>query len=596
MRHSSTPRPRARRSRALLSSVTLAAGLLAVAGCSSSAPSGAATAPQLDLSVTPPSPDPRVGLSAGRTDAGQASWNMSLVTNLPTPPGAAGAWNSDLAFLGDYVLQGNYNGFVVWDASNPARPSLVKAYICPASQSDVSVFGNLLFVSSESTSGRIDCGTEAPPEPVSPVRLRGIRIFDITDIRNPEYIHNVQTCRGSHTHSLVTDPDDPANVYIYVSGSSGVRPEAELPGCLDLGPEDPNSARFRVEVIRVPLAAPQTASIVTAARVFDGLTGAPRRGGGDAEPRPGPNQCHDITTYPAVGLAGGACQGYGILVDIRNPADPRRLSAVADTNFATWHSVTFNNDGTKVLWTDEWGGGTGPRCRADDNPVWGGNAIFDIVGGQRAEFRSYYKMMAPQTDTENCVAHNGSLIPVPGRDIKVQAWYQGGVSIFDWTDSRNPLEIAYFDRGPLVADTLRTAGSWSAYWYNGYIYSSEIERGLDVFELEASGHITQNEIDAAKTVRLDYFNAQEQQRFVWPPSFPLARAYLDQLQRSRGLPMERLTAVRTELARVERLSGQARRDALMTLAGQLDADAGRSTDAAKARMLAGAVRELANSQ
>jgi len=579
--------------------------LLGLAACSSSAPSpGATPAPAVSTSTRPPSPDPRVGLRAGRTNAGEASWNMRLVANRPSPPGAAGAWNSDLGFLRNYVLQGNYNGFVVWDASNPSNPTLVKPYLCPASQSDVSVYRNLLFVSSESTSGRIDCGTEAPPEPVSAVRMRGIRIFDITDIRNPRYIHNVQTCRGSHTHTLVTDPNDPANVYIYVSGSAGVRPAEELPGCSSLSPdEDPNSSLFRIEVIQIPLAAPQTAKIVTAARVFAGMDPAPRRtdaGGGrggrggaaQTGPRAGPNQCHDITAYPAAGLAGGACQGYGILIDIKNPAQPRRLSAVADTNFATWHSVTFSNDGSKVLWTDEWGGGTAPRCRATDNRIWGGNAIFRITG-DRAEFQSYYKLPAAQTDSENCVAHNGSLIPVPGRDVKVQGWYQGGVSIFDWTDARNPVEIAFFDRGPLVADTLRTAGSWSAYWYNGYIYSSEIERGLDVFELQPSGFLTQNELDAAKSVRLEYFNAQEQQRFVWPASFALARAYLDQLQRSNGLAADRITAVRAELTRVERLSGAARREALQTVAGQLDTDAQRAPDAAKARLLAAAVRDLA---
>jgi hypothetical protein len=532
---------------------------------------------------------------------------MRLVANRPTPPGAAGAWNSDLAFHRNDVIQGNYNGYVVWDISKPASPSLVKAYLCPASQSDVSVFKDLLFVSSESRSGRLDCGADAPQEPVSNARLRGIRIFDITDIRNPKYIHNVQTCRGSHTHSLVTDPNDPSNVYIYVSGSADVRPPEELPGCSALSPdEDPNSSLFRIEVIQIPLAAPQTAKIVTAARVFQGMEAAARRteaaggrgGRGGAATtadghRPGPNQCHDITTYPDAGLAGGACQGYGILLDIRNPAQPRRLSAVSDTNFATWHSVTFSNDGKKVLWTDEWGGGTQPRCRASDNRIWGGDAIFNIVGNQPV-FQSYYKMPAPQTDFENCVAHNGSLVPVPGRDIKVQGWYQGGVSIFDWTDSKNPVEIAFFDRGPLVADTLRIGGSWSAYWYNGYIYSSEIERGLDVFELQPSGFLTQNEIDAAKSVHLDYFNAQQQQKFVWPASFALARAYLDQLERSRGLAADRIAAVRSELTRAERMSGQARGDALRALAGQLDGDASRSSDAAKARLLAGAARDLAN--
>ena len=582
--------------------LALAAGVLSLAACSgSTGGSAAAPVPFADAESTRPSPDPRVGLEPGRTDAGEAAWNMRLIANEPSPPGAAGAWNSDLAFLGDYVLQGNYNGFVVWDVSTPSRPTLEKAYICPASQSDVSVYRNLLFVSSESQSGRLDCGTEPPQEPVSHDRLRGIRIFDITDIRNPVYLANVQTCRGSHTHSVSRSPNDPDNVYVYVSGSSSVRPAEELPGCEDIASaDDPNSSLFRIEVIQVPLAAPENARIVSGARVFAGLDPAYRRvdperrnrGGNDDRERTGPDQCHDITTYPAVGLAGGACQGYGIIMDISDPARPQRLHAVSDTNFVTWHSVTFSNDGTKVLFTDEWGGGTAPRCRDTDNPRWGADAIFSIDRSS-AEFQGYYKMLAPQTATENCVAHNGSLVPIPGRDVKIQGWYQGGISVFDWTDPTDPVEIAFFDRGPLVADTLRTAGSWSVYWYNGYVYNSEIERGLDVLELQPSAFLTANELEAARTVRLEYFNAQEQQRFVWPPSFALARAYLDQLQRSGGLPAERLGAVRGELARAEGLSGQARRDALSQLAGQLDQDAGRSGDQARARLLAGAVRELA---
>jgi hypothetical protein len=593
-------RSRARSSRAAVFLTTLALAL-PLAACSSSAGPGTAPAPLASAAGNRPDPDPRVGLRAGRTDAGQASWNMRLLANVPSPPGAAGAWNSDLAFLGDYVLQGNYNGFVVWDVSDPGRPSLVRAYICPASQSDVSVYGNLLFVSSESQGGRLDCGTDPPEEPVSHDRLRGIRIFDITDIRDPRYIQSVQTCRGSHTHSLSRDPDDPDNVYVYVSGSSSVRPSEELPGCADIASaEDPNSALFRIEVIQVPLAAPQNARIVTGARVFSGLDAAPRRvdperrNRGNDEERTGPDQCHDITTYPDIGLAGGACQGYGILMDISDPSRPQRMTAVSDTNFVTWHSVTFSNDGSKVLFTDEWGGGTAPRCRATDNPTWGADAIFSLEG-ERAEFQGYYKMPAAQTATENCVAHNGSLMPVPGRDIKIQGWYQGGISIFDWTDPGSPVEIAFFDRGPLVADTLRTAGSWSAYWYNGYVYSSEIERGLDVLEMQPSPYLTANELEAARTVRLEYFNAQEQQRFVWPASFPLARAYLDQLERSGGLAADRLSAVRAELARAEGLSGQGRRSALGQLAGQLDQDAGRSRDEEKARLLAAAVRDLAAS-
>jgi len=553
------------------------------------------------LSTTKPSPDPRVGLRAGRTDAAQASWNMRLISNTPSPGPFQANSNSDLAFLGDYVFQGNYDGFVVWDVRNPLRPRVAREYFCPASQSDVSVFGNLLFVSGESTSARLDCGAQGVDAPVSTERLRGIRIFDISDVTNPRYIHNVQTCRGSHTHTVVTDPNDASNVYIYVSGSAGVRPEEEMPGCRELG-DDPNSALFRIEVIRVPLAAPQTAAIVTAARVFQGLDPAARRsetaarpGRGPGGEHTGPNQCHDITTYPDVGLAGGACQGYGILLDIRDPANPRRLSAVADTNFATWHSVTFSNDGSKVLWTDEWGGGSAPRCRATDNMVWGANAIFSIHGSEM-EFESYYKMPAAQTETENCVAHNGSLVPIPGRDIKVQGWYQGGVSVFDWTDAKNPVEIAFFDRGPLVADTLRSAGSWSTYWYNGLIYTSEIARGLDVMELTPSGHISPNELAAAKTVRQEYFNAQEQQRFVWPATFVLAHAYLDQLQRGNGLAQARVTAIRGELTRIQALSGGARQLALLQLADQVAADRSGARDGVKVATLAEAIRELASAQ
>ena len=599
MKASSWVRSRGARWNALLSCSTML-GMWWVAACASS------TSP-LNMSTAPPSPDPRVGLQPGRVDAGEAAWNMRLISNRPKFGPFEDARNSDLAFMGNFVFQGNYNGFIVWDASDPENPTLETSYLCPASQSDVSIFRNLLFVSGESLGGRVDCGIQGVEEAVSPDRLRGIRVFDISDVTEPRYIANVQTCRGSHTHTVVTDPQDDSNVYVYVSGSAGVRPPEELEGCSDLTPEeDPNTSLFRIEVIQVPLAAPENARIVSSPRIFTGLETAPRRAeeiarllarGGNAllRLRSGPNQCHDITTYAAVGLAGGACQGYGVLLDVSNPAQPRRLHAVADTNFATWHSVTFSNDGRRVLFTDEWGGGSGPRCRATDNPVWGGNAIYTVVG-QRMEFEGYYKMPAPQTETENCVAHNGSLVPVPGRDIKVQGWYQGGISVFDWADPKNPVEIAYFDRGPLIADTLRMAGSWSAYWYNGYIYSSEIERGLDVFELLPSGHISENELEAAKTVVFDYLNVQEQQQFVWPPSFPLVRAYLDQLQRGNGLAANRIANMREELAVIERFSGQARADALRQLATRLDEDAQGAADAAKVRLLATAVRDLASAQ
>jgi hypothetical protein len=593
-----------------------------------------------------PSPDPRIGLSPGRWDAGQAAWNIKLVSTTPPSPKFLGITNSDLAFTGNYVIQGNYNGFQIFDMSVPEKPVMVLSYTCPASQSDVSVFKNLLFVSGEGQTGRVDCGIQGVPEPVSKDRLRGIRIFDISDMKNPKYLANVQTCRGSHTHTVVTDPRDKANVYIYVSGSAGVRSADELPGCFDGDIDDPKTARFRIEVIKVPLDAPQKAAIVSSPRIFNDLAPPPRRveppreganagapgapgasgapgagaagapgapgapgagaagaaaaaggggrggGRGPAGPPRGPNQCHDITVYPDIGFAGGACGGYGLLLNIREVANPHRVDEVADINMAFWHSATFSNDGTKVLFTDEWGGGSQPRCRDTDKPEWGANALFAIENGKMV-FKSYYKIPAPQTSFENCVAHNGSLIPIPGREVMVQGWYQGGITVFDWTDPAKPMEIAYFDRGPVDGTRLIMGGSWSVYWYNGLIVNSEIARGLDIYELLPSGLITQNELDAAKTVRFDYLNAQEQRKFVWPASFAKARAFVDQLERSAGLDAARITAVRADLAAAEKASGGARRTALTRLATQINADAAKSSDAAKVRMLSAAVTELA---
>lgn len=571
-----------------------------------------------------PSPDPRIGLDAGWMDAGEAAWNLRVVSKTRpsdpfinrTTPGDPRLKNSDLTFTGDYAIQGNYSGWQIWDIANPKKPVLKQAFVCPGSQSDVSVYKNLLFVSGESTSGRLDCGLQGVADTVSQDRLRGIRIFDIRDVSNPKYLTNVQTCRGSHTHTVVTDPTDPANVYIYVSGSAGVRSPSELPGCsgapLD---RDPNSALFRIEVIKVPLAAPQTARIVSSPRIFNELAAPPRHaepfdsaraaraaagrapgaGGGGGALRGGPTQCHDITVFPAIGLAGGACGGYGLLLDIRDVANPKRIGAVADSNFSFWHSATFSNDGSKILFTDEWGGGSAPRCRSSDKPEWGANALFTLVNN-KMEFKSYYKLPAPQTPFENCVAHNGSLIPIPGRDVMVQSWYQGGISVFDWTNIDHPREIAYHDRGPMDAARLVNGGSWSVYWYNGYLVSSEISRGLDIFELIPSGLVSQNEIDAAKTVRFEYLNTQEQPKLVWPASFALPRAYLDQLSRSTGLAAGRVAAVRAELARAEKLPGPARREALARLTTQLHRDADGAADAAKVHLLAAAVGELAQAQ
>ncbi|HYH78558.1 MAG TPA: hypothetical protein VEX86_02145 [Longimicrobium sp.] len=625
------------------------------------------TAAAAQGTAAPPSPDPRVGLRAGLMDAAEATWNMRVLSRTPPPEAFVGKTNSDLAFTGNYAIQGNYNGWQIWDITNPSRPTLRTAYVCPASQSDVSVYKNLLFVSGEGLTGRLDCGTQGVQDTVSRDRLRGLRIFDISDIEHPRNVGNVQTCRGSHTHTVLADPKDPDNVYVYISGSAGVRSPNELPGCVGDSPEqNPNSSLFRIEVIKVPVRNPERAAIVSSPRIFANLAAPARhgeaaediaaatriaaaarargeftvnvqglervapgqfvnplldsimraRGGtgaptgadsaalrssiqaivdrmfGDQGPRTGPTQCHDITVYPAIGLAGGACEGYGMLLDIRDPANPVRIAAVADSNFSYWHSATFNNDGTKILFSDEWGGGGQAKCRATDKPEWGANAIFTIVNRQM-QFQSYYKLPAAQTAQENCVAHNGSLIPIPGRDVMVQAWYQGGISVFDFTDARRPKEIAFFDRGPADATRMAGGGSWSVYWYNGAIVSSEIARGLDILDLVPSPHLSQNEIDAAKTVRLDYLNTQGQPQFRWAPSFALARAYVDQLERGNGLAAARVATVRQALQRAEAASGAARRTALTTLATQVTGYAAGSSDAAKVRMLAGAVRDLA---
>jgi hypothetical protein len=577
------------------------------------------------VSTTAPAPDPRVGLKAGRWDAGEAAWNMRMISTTPPTGKTLGATHSDLAFSGKYAIQGNYDGFELYDISNPAKPVLAQSYLCPASQNDVSVYRNLLFMSSESTNSRSDCGFGGVPDPISKARVRGIRVFDIADVKHPKLVSSVQTCRGSHTHTVVTQPGDNDNVYIYVSGTAAVRSADEVPGCTDGGIDDPHTARFRLEVIKVPLAAPERAAIVSSPRIFNDLpvpphnadrdaidaaaraaaaaaaaaAGAPAggRGRGNTPPGPptGPNQCHDITVYPEIGLAGGACAGLGLLLDIHDATHPVRLDAAADANMSFWHSATFSNDGTKILFTDEWGGGSQPRCRDTDKKEWGADALFTIEN-KKLIFHTYYKLPAAQTPQENCVAHNGSLVPIPGREIMVQSWYQGGLSVFDWTDVDHPREIAYFDRGPVDATRLAGGGSWSAYWYNGIIVSSEIARGLDVYELVPSGLITEDELAAAKTVKMPYWNTQDQQRFVWPPSFALARAYLDQLTRSNGLGSDTITAARTTLADAERRSGAQRKAALTELASQLNATAAAARDQTKVRTLATAVTDLANAQ
>ena len=629
--------------------------------------------------VSSPSPmsDPRVGLKAGKTDAAEALFGTRMQAAAPSPAGFTESMNSDLAFLGNYAIQGNFAGPQIWDVSDRAHPKLVTTIPCPASQNDVSVYGHLLFVSVESNNSTVDC-KEMTLDTVDTRRMRGVRIFDITDIRNPRMITNVQTCRGSHTHTVVEDPRDRDNIYIYVSGSSSPRSPRELAGCTAMNPDSTTqTALWRVEIIKVPLANPAAAAVVNRANIFAGLkapaehgetaldsvenkrmadsaraaggfvgtfpnTTTPlvvperyaaflldsimkARGGagtptsadtvtlrtnlqsminaafGASGPAPVPgispisrfSQCHDITVYPSLGIAGGACEGHGLLLDIRDPVNPKRIDAVADSNFSYWHSATFNNDGTKLLFSDEWGGGGAPKCRATDPKDWGADAIFEIVNG-KLEFRSYYKLPAPQTAVENCVAHNGSLVPVPGRDIMVQGWYQGGISVFDFTDPRHPFEIAYQDRGPLDATRFTMGGSWSAYWYNGGIVSSEIARGLDAMELIPTQYLTQNEIDAAKTVRLNYFNAQDQPKMTWPPTFALARAYLDQLERNKCMTAARIAATRTALATAESVAAASRSAALTTIIDQLEGDKRASCDASRISKVQQALQGIAH--
>jgi hypothetical protein len=573
----------------------------------------------------PSTTDPRANLKPGGpgVKAGEAAWNMELISNLPKPkgffdeelplgtrppqqpegaerpapnPNQLSYTNSDLAFSGNHIVVGNYHGFNTYNIERANRPQLIASVVCPGGQGDVSTWGNLLFMSVEQTRGRVDCGLQGVVPPVSNERFRGVRIFDISDLKNPKQVAAVQTCRGSHTHTLVPDVNDKSHIYIYGSGTGGVRSGEELVGCSGGDPkENPNTSLFSIDVIEVPLANPSQARIVNQPRIFMSDTGdiAGLWKGGDHGPNTQrtstTNQCHDITVYAEMGLAAGACSGNGILMDIKDPRNPKRLDFVFDKGFAYWHSATFNNDGTKVLFTDEWGGGGRPRCRAVDPLTWGADAIYDIVDNKLVH-KGYYKLPAAQSEQENCVAHNGSLIPVPGRDIMVQSWYQGGISVFDFTDSSKPTEIAFFDRGP-QADKLALGGHWSAYWYNGHIYASEITRGLDVLTLKPSANLTQNEIDAAKSAKVATFNPQHQTRVVWPASFVVARAYLDQLQRGAGMPAADLTRVTNELKRIEGLGAAARKPALTKLADSLSSV--QATDTRRVGLLTQNLRDMA---
>ena len=567
--------------------------------------------------------DPRVGLAPGLDNPGVAEEAMTLLAHRnkpagwfnPANPGDFGFVNSDLAFEGNHAFVGNFNGFLIYNISDPGNPALRTAVVCPGGQGEVSVYKNLLFMSAEESRARTDCGSPGVPSG-DPLRFRGVRIFDISNLDAPVQVATVQTCRGSHTHTLLKSPSDRRNIYVYVNGTGGVRSATELAGCVDSAPtnEDDNlnaPARWRIEVIRVPLDAPQAAAVVNGPRLFrdaatgaiNGLQNAPpaplHPSGIPWGPQPTTDSCHDITTYPEIGLAAGACEGNGLLLDIRDPANPRRIDEVSDPNWAYWHGATFSNDGKTVVFTDEWGGGTAARCRAQDQTQWGGDAIYDIVGGQLV-FRSYFKMPAIQTTQENCVSHLPSVVPVPGRNIIVQAWYQAGASLIDFTDSSNPKEIGYYDRGPISGTSLVLGGLWSSYYFNGSIYGSEIARGFDAWKLTPTADLSKNEIKAASEVKLDRLTPQHQPRFRWKPSFAVVRSFRDQAVRAgdlRGRTLDKVddaidkaerfakrgknSSARQQLQKAERLLGRDfddLRDALDDLADSLRRHGGHDDD------------------
>lgn len=564
--------------------------------------------------------DPRSSLSPGFRDAGEAISNLTLVATLPKPTGffdqenpaglppviapddeeeadedAEPAFgerspflsfsNTDMAFSEDLMAVGNYHGINLYRLGDAAEPQLISSIVCPGGQGDVSIVGDLLIMSVEQTRGRVDCGRQGIDEDASADRFRGIRVFDISDPVAPIQVGQVQTCRGSHTHSIVSGADEDGIILVYNSGTGSVRDEEELAECVDPELGDERTALFRIDVIEIPVDDPSQSRIVSSPTVFaDDETGEIAglwRGGdhGDGtQSTSRTDECHDITVFPTLNLAAGACSGNGILFDITNPREPRRIDAVSDDGFAYWHSATFNNAGTKVIFTDEWGGGGRPRCRVQDPLNWGANALYDIVDGELV-FQSHYKLPAPQSEQENCVAHNGSIIPVPGRDIFVQAWYQGGISVTDFTDTANVQEIAYFDRGPIDADRRSTGGFWSTYWYGGRIYGTEIVRGLDVLELAPSEYLTENEIAAAAMAdQGQTFNPQSQYPVTWPDHPVVARAYMDQLQRDEALPEDSLTALSDALDQalihMEADTSDAELSAMLdALASELDAEA-----------------------
>ena len=599
-------------------------------------------APTIASAQTYPSKsDPRSTLKSGRFDAGVAASNMRLVSFSPKPPQFDTVQglkfiNSDMAFGTHYAYQANFAGFTIWDITDPAKPAMASVVKCITSQGDPSIWGNLLFISAEGAGNRNDCSDGGVQEPKD--HMAGVRIFDVTNAKAPKLIKNVQTCKGSHTHTIVPSPTDPGIIYIYVSGQGQARPATELAGCKNgTDPADPTNSMYQLDIIKVPVAHPERAMVIPGARIFTGLDGAgdckqfclpanPNRaagrgrGGAPADApaaaagpvSTGPRNCHDVTAYPSIHLLAAACSTHSILVDISNPEKPFRIDALSDTNnFQGRHTAAFSNDGKKLIQTDEWGGGTGPMCQAGSMIELGGNTVIALDAKKKQSQKAYFKLPAAQSAEENCVSHNGGIIPVPGRDLYVQGWYQGGVDVMDFTDQDKAFEIAYFDRGsidpPAMVDVPAAAaaasgqrggghtigGSWGAYYWNGYIYSSELDRGMDIYELTPSASLSANEIAAAKLVVFTEYNPQSQPKMSWPAAFVVVRSYLDQLVRNTGLASDRTTAISAALDAAEMKSGMARGTALNALAVQVDTDAKGAKDSARVTKMASEIRRLA---
>jgi hypothetical protein len=588
----------------------------------------------LSAQTYPSQKDPRSTLKPGRHDAGIAEKNMRLVSTVQKPAQfdtARGLTfiNSDLAFRGNYVYQANFAGFTIWDITDPAKPVMTAAVRCITSQGDPTIYGTLLFLSAEGAGNRKDCGDGGVQDPKD--HMAGVRIFDVSNPKAPKLVKNVETCKGSHTHTLVPSKKDKNVIYLYVSGQQAARPETELAGCKNgTNPDDPTNSLYQLDIIKVELNRPEQARVLPGARIFSGLDGAaecrryclpvdsrraPRPRPAEAEAMPdGPRNCHDVTAYPEMNLLAASCSTHSILVDISNPEKPFRIDALADTNnYQGRHTAAFSNDGKKLIQTDEWGGGTGPMCQASSMIELGGNTVITLDGKKKQTQRAYFKLPSAQAAEENCVSHNGGIIPVPGRDLYVQGWYQGGISIMDFTDADKAFEVGYFDRGsidpPRPVDVPSAAsagmnpnvrgggnvigGSWGAYYWNGLVFSSELDRGMDILELTPSAELTANEIAAAKLVRFEEYNPQSQPKMTWPPAFVVVRSYLDQLVRGQGLAGERTSAIDAALTAAEAASGAARVAALRTLASQVDKDVAGAKDGARVRAMAAEIRRLA---